>query len=34
MELAEDDWDAFTKMLDKIHPPYREMPLFKDLEED
>jgi hypothetical protein len=34
MELAEDDWDAFTKMLDKIHPTYQAMPLFDYLPED
>jgi hypothetical protein len=33
MELAEDDWDAFTKMIDKIHPIYRDWPLLKELKE-
>jgi hypothetical protein len=29
MELAEDSWDAFVKMLDKIHPVHQPMPLFE-----
>lgn len=31
MELAEDDWEAFMKMLDKIHPVYEPFPLFDNL---
>ena len=29
-----DSWDGFIKLLDKLHPPYKDMPLFPELNDD